>query len=179
MHNIDCKTPYIDIYIDLLLIYCPYTVGLWLPSDQWFWNQHFTNNHIIIKYIILSNINSVVSDKVLRVCIQEPLLISKKLIVHLHTLSAYNSLLVRCKVHSSDPRECLCTSWTYAEAYENFSIEPAPCQKNPITKIKIVVLNFQPLLLVKYYWNKSVGAKVCLVWSLLPRKITLKWKHDN
>ena len=43
-------------------------------------------------------------------CIQEPLLILKKLIVLFHTLSAYNSLLVRYKVYSSDPRECLCTS---------------------------------------------------------------------
>ena len=41
--------------------------------------------------------------------IQEPLLILKKIIVLLHTLSAYNSLLVRYEVYSSDPRECLCT----------------------------------------------------------------------
>ena len=33
----------------------------------------------------------------------------KKRIVVLHTLSAYNSLLVRYKVYSSDPRECFCT----------------------------------------------------------------------
>ena len=33
----------------------------------------------------------------------------KKFIVLLHTLSAYNSLLVRYKVYSSDSRECLCT----------------------------------------------------------------------
>ena len=33
----------------------------------------------------------------------------KKFIVLLHTLSAYNSLLVRYKVYSSDPKECLCT----------------------------------------------------------------------
>ena len=33
----------------------------------------------------------------------------KKIIVLLHALSAYNSLLVRYKVYSSDPRECLCT----------------------------------------------------------------------
>ena len=43
------------------------------------------------------------------ICIQEPLLILKKIIVLLHTLSAYNSLLVRYKVYLSDPRECLCT----------------------------------------------------------------------
>ena len=64
---------------------------------------------MIAKYIVLSNIISVVSDNILRICIQEPLLISKKFIVLLHTLSAYNSLLVRYKVYSSDPRECLCT----------------------------------------------------------------------
>ena len=33
----------------------------------------------------------------------------KKNIALLHTLSAYNSLLVRYKIYSSDPRECLCT----------------------------------------------------------------------
>ena len=52
---------------------------------------------------------SVLSNSVLYKCIQEPLLILKKCIVLLHTLSAYNSLLVRYKVYSSDPRECLCT----------------------------------------------------------------------
>ena len=33
----------------------------------------------------------------------------KKIIVLLHTLSAYNSLLVHYKVYSSDPGDCLCT----------------------------------------------------------------------
>ena len=65
---------------------------------------------MIAKYIVLSNIISVVSDGILRICIQEPFLILKKFIVLLHTLSAYNSLLVRYKVYSSDPKECLCTS---------------------------------------------------------------------
>ena len=64
---------------------------------------------MIAKCIVLSNIISVVSDNILRICIQEPLLILKTFIVLLHTLSAYNSLLVRYKVYSSDPRECLCT----------------------------------------------------------------------
>ena len=64
---------------------------------------------MIAKYIVLSNIISVVSDNILRICIQEPLLILKKFIVLLHTLSAYNSLLVHYKVYSSDPRECLRT----------------------------------------------------------------------
>ena len=36
-----------------------------------------------------SNIISVVSDNILRICIQEPLLMSKRFIVLVHTLSAY------------------------------------------------------------------------------------------
>ena len=84
------------------------------------------------KYIVLSNIISVASDNILRICIQEPLLIPKTFIVHPHTLSAFDSLLVRYKVYLSDPRECLCTSWRYAEAYESFSIDPTPWRKNPI-----------------------------------------------
>ena len=122
---------------------------------------------MIAKYIVLSSIISVVSDNILCICIQEPLLISKKFIVLLHTLSAYNSLLVRYKVYSTDPRECLCTSWRYAEAYENFSIDPAPCRKNPIKKIN---LSHQLSVLItrrKLHWSKSVTAKVCQVWSLL------------
>ena len=138
---------------------------------------------MIAKYIVLCNIISAASDIILLICIQESLLISKKVIVLLHTLSAYNSLLFRYKVYSSDPRECLCTRWRYAETYENFSIDPAPCQKNPI-KNKIVIPNCQPLLLGEIYteikawqlkfalsdlyfyenlhWNKSVTAKVSL-----------------
>ena len=64
---------------------------------------------MIAKYIVLSSIISIISDITLRICIQEPLLILKKFIILLHTLSAYNKLLVRYKVYSSDPRECLCT----------------------------------------------------------------------
>ena len=62
---------------------------------------------MVAKYIVLSNVISVVSDNVLRLYIQKPLLILKRFIVLLHTLSAYNSLLVRYKVYSSDPREYL------------------------------------------------------------------------
>ena len=165
------------------------TLALCLLSDQWFWNLHFNNNNIIAKCIVLSNIISVVSDNILRICIQEPLLISKKFIVLLHTLSAYNSLLVRYKVYSSDPRECLRASWRYAEAYDNFSIDAASCRKNPIQKNKIVILNCQPLPLAENYteikawqrkfawsdpyfyeklrWNKSVTAKISLVRNVL------------
>ena len=81
----------------------------------------------------------------MHICTREPLWILKTFIV-LHTLSACNSLLVRCKVYLSDPRVCLCTSWTYAEAYEAFSIEPASSQKSPIKK-----QNCQPLLLGEVY----------------------------
>ena len=62
---------------------------------------------MVAKYIVLSNIISVVSDNISRIYIHEPLLILKKYIVFLHTLSAYNSLLVRYKVYSSDHGECL------------------------------------------------------------------------
>ena len=102
LHNNDCEALYKDIYTDLLSIR---TFALSLP----FWNLYCTNNNIVAKYIVLSNIISVVSDNVLRICIQEHLLILKTFIVLLHTLSAYNSLLVRYKVYSSDTRECLCT----------------------------------------------------------------------
>ena len=109
---------------------------------------------MIAKYIVISNIISVVSDSILRICLQEPLLILKRIIV-LHNLSAYNSLLVRYNVYLSDLRECLCTQ---AKAYENFNIDPASCGKIPI-KIQLVKPNCQPLL----HCNKSVTAKVCLV----------------
>ena len=67
-----------------------------------------TINNMIAKYIVLSDIISVVLDNILRICNEKPLLILKKFIVLVHTLSAHNSLLVRYKVHSSDPTECLC-----------------------------------------------------------------------
>ena len=65
---------------------------------------------MIAKYIVLSIIVSVVSDNILRICILELILILKKCIVLVHTISAYNILLVRYKVYSSDLKECLCTS---------------------------------------------------------------------
>ena len=82
---------------------------------------------MIAKYIIvLSNIISVVSDNILRICIQEALLILKRFIVLLHTFSTRNSLLVSYKVYSSDPRECLCTRQRYDGAHEKLGIDPAP-----------------------------------------------------
>ena len=52
---------------------------------------------------------------------------------------------------SDGPREYLCTSWGYTEAYENFSIDPALCLKNPTKKKKIVLPNCPPLLLGENY----------------------------
>ena len=92
---------------------------------------------MIAKCIVLSDIISVVSDNILIICIQEPLLLLRKFKFLFHTLSAYNSLLVRYKVYLSDQREWLYTSWSDGEAYENFSIDPAPCRKNPIKKVKL------------------------------------------
>ena len=79
---------------------------------------------------------------------RNPPLDIKKIIVLLHTLSAYNSLLVRCKVYSSDPRECLCT------------------------KVEGMVKPMKTLVMIQHHGrelrrNKTVTAKVCLVISLL------------
>ena len=52
-------------------------------------------------------------------------------------ISIYNSLFTQYKVYSSDPRKCLCTSWRYAKACENFGIDPGPCRKNPTKKVKL------------------------------------------
>ena len=46
---------------------------------------------MIAKYIVLSNIISVVSDNIFRICIPGTPLDIKKIIVFLHALSAYNS----------------------------------------------------------------------------------------
>ena len=102
-------TPYIYIYIDLLSINLNFLSVLLHYYDQWLWNLYCTNNNMIAKYTVFSNIICVAWDSTLRVCIQEPLLILKKIIVLLHILSAYNSFLVRYKVYPSDHRECLCT----------------------------------------------------------------------
>ena len=60
--------------------------------------------------------------------------LKKKLNSSSSYFTAYNSLLVRYKIYSSDPKECLCTSWRYDEACENCLIDPAPCRKNPVKK---------------------------------------------
>ena len=71
-------------------------------------------------------------------------MILKKFRVLLHTLSAYNSLLARYKVYSSDPREWLCKQ----------AVGMVKPMKTLDTRRKL-------------HGNKSVTAKVCLVWSLL------------
>ena len=153
LHKNDCKTPYTDIYIDLLsinfnlLYHC-----FW--SDQWFWNLYCNNNNMIAKYIVLFNIISVVSDNILHICIPRTPLDIKKFIVLLHSFLAYNSPLVRYKVYLCDPRKCFCTSWCYGEAYENFSIDPVPCQKNPI-KNKLVTKLSAPTTRRKLHWKKA------------------------
>ena len=65
---------------------------------------------MIAKCIVLSNIISVVLDNILRICILGIPVDIKKVVVLLHTLSAYNNLLVHFKVYSCDPKEILCTS---------------------------------------------------------------------
>ena len=86
----------------------------------------------------------------------------KKFIVLLHTLSAYNSLLVRYKFYLSDLKECLCT-------------QPEGRLKSMKTHTKLSA----PTTRRRLDWNNSVTTKVCLVWSLLLRKITLKEKRDS
>ena len=96
---------------------------------------------MIVKYIVLSNIISVVSD-ILLICIQESLLILKKFTVLCHALSAYNSLLVRYKVSENvcvqaegmlKPMETLVLIQHHVERV--------------LLKNKIVIPNCQPLLL--------------------------------
>ena len=106
---------------------------------------------MIAKCTVLSNITSVVSGKILRICIHEPLLILKKTIVLLHTLSAYNSLLVRYKVYSSDPRECLCTQAEGIVKPMKTLVLIQHHVERILEKNKLLIPNCQPLLLVENY----------------------------
>ena len=74
--------------------------------------------------------------------------------VFLHTLSAYNSLLILYKIYSSDSRECLCTRWSYGKAYVYLIIAPAPCWKIPINN-KLAIPKCQSLLLGENYTEKK------------------------
>ena len=53
-------------------------------------------------------------------------------------------------------------SWRYAEAYENFKIDPAPCWKNPIKKWNCHTKLSFPTSRREILWNKSVTAKVSI-----------------
>ena len=97
MHNYDCKTPYVDIYIDLL----PINFNLLSVLYQHYAYHQISdfeiyislNNNITAKPIVLSNIISVVSD-IFHISMQERLLIRKKLqfffILYQH-ITAYSS----------------------------------------------------------------------------------------
>ena len=85
----------------------------------------------------------------MRVCIKEPFLISKTFVFLFHTLSAYNSLLIRYKAYLSDPRECLC-------AQSDGMLKPMKTLvliqdhiERILYKNKTVIPNSQPLILQK------------------------------
>ena len=69
------------------------------------------------KNFVLSDIITVVPNSILCINIQEHLLISKKFLDCLRTLSAYNNLLVHYSVYSSYSMECQCARWKFDEAY--------------------------------------------------------------
>ena len=77
--------------------------------------------------------------------------IKKRIAVLLHTLAAYNSLLLRDKVYSSHPRECLCTQ---AEGMVK-PIKTLVLIQHHVERIllknKLVIPNCQPLLLGENY----------------------------
>ena len=89
--------------------------------------------------MVLCNIISSVSNNILRIFL-------------LHTLSAYNSLLICYKAKVSDPRNCLCIRCKHGEgyAYHGINLAPCPrCRKNPILN-KLVITNCQPPLFEKF-----------------------------
>ena len=123
---------------------------------------------------------SVVSNKVLHICFQEPPLISKIFMVLLHTLSRYNSLLVRYKVYSSDPGNVCVQAEGMLKPMKTLVLIQHYVERI-LWKNKIIILNCHPLLLgenyieikawqlkfassdpffhEKLHWNKSVTAK--------------------
>ena len=97
---------------------------------------------MVAKYIVLSNMISVVSGNILTL---------KKIIVLLHTLSAYNSLLVRYKVYSSDPRECLCAQAESMMKPMKTLVSIQHHVERILEKNKLVILSCQSLLLGESY----------------------------
>ena len=65
LHHNDCETPYLVIYIDLLSIDFNLMFVLWhYAYHQVSEIKHCTKNNMIAKYVVLSNIISVVSDNI-------------------------------------------------------------------------------------------------------------------
>ena len=109
LRNSDYEKPCTDIYIDLLsinfnllfvLLYSAYHQ----ISDKEI-DTEVIKNMVAMDTLFFQISISVVSDNILSIYIREPRLILRKFIVLLHSISAYNSLLVRYKVYSSDLRE--------------------------------------------------------------------------
>ena len=79
------------------------------------------------KYIVLSNLTSVASDNILRICIQEPLLILKRFILLLHTFQHITAYLSAIKFTRLIPGnvcvqdECMMKQ---DYVYVHFSIDP-------------------------------------------------------
>ena len=102
---------------------------------------------MIAKYIVLSNIISVVSDNILRICIQEHFLILKNFVVFLHTLSACKGLLTHYKNLSSNPRNVCIQSKGMARPMKTLVlIDPAPFRNNLIKKESFHTKLSAPLL---------------------------------
>ena len=78
--------------------------------------------------------------------IQEPLLVSKIFIVLVHPSSA----------HIWSKEMYAYTRWRYGQSYENISIDPAPCQKNPVRKINLLYHIVIPALLGENYTEIKV-----------------------
>ena len=166
LQNNDCKTPYIDIYTDLL------SINFNLLSVLWYYAYHqicnfemYTslttiwqlNTLFFLTWLVLYQIMFFVY------VFRNPLDIKKKY-SYFHTLSAYNSILDGYKVFSSDPREYLCKNWRYGKAYESFSIDPVPCRtKESYKKIKLPYQIVSPYYKENITRSKSAIAKVCLV----------------
>ena len=86
---------------------------------------------MIAKYNVLSNIISIVSDNILRICIQEPLLILKNFLfffILCQHITAYSSII---KFNRLIPGNVCVQAEGIVKPYENF-IDPEPCRKNPI-----------------------------------------------
>ena len=113
------------------------------------------------------------------VFIQEPYLILKRFRVLRHTLSAYNSFLVRDEVYSSNPKKCLCTRWRYGEAYTYLIIDPwsstmlKESYKKQTSHTKMLATTTRR----KLHWKKkNVAVKTCLE-ILWKTKIFERLKH--